>query len=75
METTFFTRMKGYRTVFVNAVVLLSGLLVALGVIDVGPDVPSIGDTFDTIIGGGAMLLGGVNIALRAMTSTGIFTR
>ena len=71
--TTFFARLAGYKTVSVNALVLVMGLLQAFGIAEVVPDPTLAGDAFDQVIGGGASILGGINLALRYFTSTAIF--
>lgn len=72
--TTFFDRLRGYKTVTLNGVVLVGGLLQLFG-INVLPSPEVAAEAFDGIVGGGAAILGGVNILLRAVTSSAIFNR
>lgn len=72
METSFFDRIKGYKTLFVNAVVMGLALLQAFGVVEVVPGASEVQGSADNIIGGAAAIYAGVNIWLRWVTTTGI---
>ena len=73
--TTFFLRLKGFRTLLVNGVIVIGGLLQAVGVIDVAPDPALAGEAFDLITGGGSMIIGAINIGLRLITSTAALSK
>lgn len=67
----FLDKLKGYRTVTVSAIVSITGLLVAFGVIDIaGAD--AINENADLIFGGILTVLGGVFAVLRKITDTPI---
>lgn len=66
------SQLKGYRTVIVNVVVAVMGILVAFGVIpaaeSVSPEV--VGTNVDAFIGAIATIFGIVNVILRVFTNT-----
>jgi len=70
METSFFKRIRGFKTLGLNALVVLMGLGTMTGVVPIGvtPDMVSTGT--DMLLGGAETILGGVNIFLRMITST-----
>jgi predicted phage tail protein len=70
LDTTFFQRIKGYKTFGVNGIVVITGLLTALGIMPAGLDAGSISAGVNGILGGAEMILGGVNILLRFITTT-----
>jgi len=70
IDTSFFKRIKGWKTLFVNGVVVLTGIGTAAGVIPVGLDATAIDAGLGGILGGAEMILGAVNIFLRFLTST-----
>ena len=73
MNTSFFKRLRGWRTIGMNGLVVLFGLGTALGIIPVGVTPDTIAGGADAIIGGAEMLLGGANILLRLVTRTPAF--
>jgi len=72
--TKFLDGLKGYRTLIVNAVLALVGVLVALGVIPaseaMGVTQEVIAQNIDTLIGGLGVAAALVNVVLRLVTST-----
>jgi len=64
--------LKGYRTVLVNAVIALVGVLTAFGVVPIDqlPSAETLTANFDAVIGGVAVIVAGVNFVLRMVTST-----
>lgn len=72
METSFFTRIKGFKTLGINLLVMFTGLLTALGIIDQGLPAAALEEGVNQLLGGAEMALGGVNIFLRMVTNTGI---
>ncbi len=73
METSFFERIKGYKTVTVNAIIMVMALLQALGILDIVPSASDIEGSADNLVGGLAAVYAGVNIWLRWLTTSGIF--
>jgi len=70
LNTTFFTRMKGWKTLAVNAVIVATGLGTATGLISGGLEPAAIDAGLNGILGGAEMILGGVNIFLRFLTNS-----
>ncbi len=68
LDTTFFKRIEGYKTLAINAAVVLTGLGTAVGVVPFALDAGSIDAGVNGILGGAEMILGGVNIFLRMIT-------
>jgi len=72
--TKFLESLKGYRTIIVNAVFALVGVLIALGVIPaseaMGITQEMIAQNVDTLIGGLGVAGAAINIVLRLVTST-----
>jgi Mg2+/Co2+ transporter CorB len=66
--------LKGYRTLIVNAVAVVVGLLVAFGVLSpadaAGFSPDAVGAKFDAIVAAIMTLLGAVNMLLRLITNT-----
>ncbi len=70
LDTTFFKRIKGYKTLAINAIVMLTGLGTAVGVVPFALDAGTIDAGVNGILGGAEMILGGVNIFMRMITSS-----
>jgi len=72
--TEFLASLKGYRTILINAVLALVGVLVALGVIPasqaVGVTQEMLSQNIDALIGGLGVAGAAVNILLRLVTTT-----
>jgi len=70
METSFFKRIQGWKTLGVNVLVMAMGGLTMAGVIDQGLGPAEIDQGVNNILGGAELILGGVNIFLRWITKT-----
>lgn len=68
------SNLKGYRTVIVNGVVALAGVLVAFGLIPAAETVSAdqVASSVDALIGGITVAIAVVNFVLRAVTNTSI---
>ena len=70
METSFFERIKGYKTMVVNGIIVVGGILVELGVIGAAPDAAAVSGIWDNLFGGGMAILAAINMGLRMVTDT-----
>jgi hypothetical protein len=72
--TEFLAGLKGYRTILVNAVFALVGVLIALGILPaseaMGVTQEMIANNVDTLIGGLGVAAAAINVVLRLVTST-----
>lgn len=72
----FFNSLKGFKTVIVQGIVALIGVLIALGVIPAseaaGYSSEAVSQNFDLILGGALALVAAINTVLRFATSTPI---
>lgn len=70
----FLKNLKGFRTLIVQGVVALAGILVAFGVIPAsdmaGITTENVASQFDAIVGSIAILLAAINSVLRLFTTT-----
>lgn len=66
--------LKGYRTIIVQAVLALLGVLVALGIVSAsdaaGITAESIGQQFDTAVGGAIVITSVIGLLMRLVTNT-----
>lgn len=62
-------KLKGYKTVIVNGLLMLAGVLVVIGVIDV-PSPEALESAAETTIGLILALQGAANLILRKLTTT-----
>lgn len=69
-DTTFFTRIRGFKTIATNGVVMLLGLGTMVGVAPAALTFGGIAETAELAIGGAEMIFGAINIMLRMVTKT-----
>lgn len=72
--TEFFNSLKGFRTIIVQAIIALVGVLVAVGVIPAseaaGITQEYVSQQFDTILGGAISLVATLGVLMRLVTNT-----
>jgi len=72
--TEFLASLKGYKTILVNAVFALVGVLIALGILPaseaMGVTQEAIAQNVDTLIGGLGVAAAVINVVLRLVTNS-----